>query len=140
MTSLLPLDLPARTTSSAIELTPREGCAASTAGWRDSWVTGARTFIETYDPTDVGWRDRLKAKALYIEKSLLQAATALALRVSLFRLDKASFTDIPTCAGFTPTAVSYSTATSRRIRSRSTNSADDANRVGVTTSESLPQL
>jgi nucleoside phosphorylase/CheY-like chemotaxis protein len=29
--------------------------------------------VETYDPGDVGWRERLKAKALYIEKSLAQA-------------------------------------------------------------------
>lgn len=29
--------------------------------------------IETYDRGDIGWRDRLKAKALYIEKSISQA-------------------------------------------------------------------
>jgi len=28
--------------------------------------------VETYDPSDVGWRERLKAKAIYIQKTLQQ--------------------------------------------------------------------
>ena len=30
-------------------------------------------IVETYDPSDIGWRERLKAKAIYIHKTLQQA-------------------------------------------------------------------
>ena len=34
----------ASATSSASEPTPSFGCTASTTGWRDSWMTGTKSF------------------------------------------------------------------------------------------------